>query len=90
MSDPSPPRAVALSYDGSGAPRVTAKGDALVAERILALAEEHGIPLHQDPALVQMLAQVDLGEQIPRSLYVAVAEVIAFAYAVTGRLPEPE
>ena len=86
---PAPPqRAVALSYDGTGAPRVTAKGDAQVAERILALAEEHGIPLHHDPALVQLLARVDLGDQIPRSLYVAVAEVIAFAYAITGRLPE--
>ena len=90
MSDTPQTRAVALSYDGSGAPRVTAKGDAHLAERILEVAAEHGIPLHHDPALAQLLSQVDLGDQIPRSLYVAVAEVIAFAYAVTGRLPDPE
>ena len=85
--DPRPPQAVALHYDGAGAPRVTAKGSGPVAEQILALAREHGIPLHEDPELVALLGRLDLGAEIPRALYVAVAEVIAFAYYLSGRTP---
>ncbi len=79
-----PTTAVALQYDGTGAPKVTAKGSFLVAERILELADEHGIPLHEDADLVTLLAQLDLGTEIPANLFIAVAEVIAFAYRVTG------
>lgn len=78
--------AVALRYEGKGAPRVTAKGRGLTAERILALAEEHNIPLREDPDLVYLLSQLDLGDEIPATLYVAVAEVIAFAYRLSGKL----
>lgn len=80
-------RAVALRYEGHGAPRVTATGRGLTAERIIALAEEHGIPLREDPDLVYLLSQLDLGDEIPAALYVAVAEVIAFAYRLSGRMP---
>lgn len=79
--------AVALAYDGERAPRVTAKGEGELARQILALAEEHDIPLHEDPALVEVLSRIDLGQEIPRALYVAVAEVIAFAYMISGRFP---
>ena len=81
-------RAVSLKYDGKEAPRVTAKGEGLLAERILEIAREHGIPLHEDPDLVSLLAKLDLGDEIPRALYVAVAEIIAFAYIMTGKIPE--
>lgn len=77
--------AVALRYEGKGAPRVTAKGRGLTAERILALAEEHGIPLREDPDLVYLLSQLELGDEIPATLYIAVAEVIAFAYRLSGK-----
>ncbi len=80
-----PTHAVALAYDGKNAPRVTAKGQGYVADKILALAHEHDVPLYEDAALVQLLARVELGDQIPTSLYVAVAEVIAFAYRLNGR-----
>jgi flagellar biosynthesis protein len=79
--------AVALNYDGTGAPKVTAKGKGLLAERIIKLAEESGIPLRQDAGLVQVLASVPLDREIPRELYVAVAEVIAFAYLLSGKHP---
>lgn len=79
-----PTHAIALAYDGKTAPRVTAKGQGYVAEKILALAHEHDVPLYADAALVQLLARVELGEQIPAGLYVAVAEVIAFAYRLSG------
>ncbi len=90
MSDHGPralPIAVALHYDGSGAPRVTAKGRAEVAERIVALAREHGVPLQDDPELAAVLARIPLGEEIPEALYRAVAEVIAFAYLLCGKWP---
>ncbi len=79
------PLAVALRYDGRGAPRVTAKGHAEVAEKVLEIARAHGVPLHEDPELVGLLARLDLGEEIPRELYLAVAQVIAFAYTLKAR-----
>jgi flagellar biosynthesis protein len=81
------PIAVALRYDGTGAPRVTAKGRAELAERIVAAAREHGIPLQDDPALAAVLSRIPLGDEIPETLYRAVAEVIAFAYLLSGRIP---
>jgi flagellar biosynthesis protein len=82
-----PRQAVALAYDGHGAPRVVAKGGGDVAERILEVAAEHGVPLEHDPALLRLLSRVDLGEEIPRPLFAAVAQVLAFAWSVAGRLP---
>jgi flagellar biosynthesis protein len=80
--------AVALKYDGKNAPKVTAKGSGVTAEQILALAEQHGIPLQTEPELARILAEIPLGDEIPRELYVAVAEVIAFAYYLSGKIPE--
>lgn len=86
MSEPERPSlAVALHYSGSGAPRVVAKGGGPVAERIIETAREHNVPLDEDPALAATLSRLDLGREIPRELYVAVAHVLAFAWAVTGK-----
>lgn len=79
--------AVALEYTGEGAPRVTAKGAGAVAEEIVRLAEENDVPLRPDRDLVEVLARVDLNQEIPEALYRAVAEVIAFAYLVKGKTP---
>ena len=79
--------AVALKYDGKNAPKVTAKGQGITAEQILAIAEKHGIPLQTEPELARILAQVPLGDEIPKELYTAVAEVIAFAYYLSGKTP---
>jgi flagellar biosynthesis protein len=90
MTDPaeSPrPLAVALSYDGRTAPRVTAKGRDEVARRIVELARENGVPLQESGALAAILAQIPLGREIPEALYRAVAEVIAFAYLISGKRP---
>lgn len=86
----SPEVAVALHYDGTLAPRVVAKGRGELAERIVAKAREHAVPLYSDPQLARILATVPLGEEIPRELYVAVAEVIAFAYWLSGKRPNPD
>ncbi|MEN8178436.1 MAG: EscU/YscU/HrcU family type III secretion system export apparatus switch protein [Pseudomonadota bacterium] len=90
MSDPNtnrPDLAIALQYDGENAPRITAKGRSELATRILELADKHDVPLHEDPELAALLSQVPLGDEIPEALYRAVAEVIAFAYLLSGKLP---
>lgn len=73
-------KAVALQYEGFTTPRVTAKGDHLLADEIVRLARENSIPVYEDSSLVQALAQVEIGEEIPELLYMAIAEVIAFIY----------
>lgn len=82
-----PETAVALLYDGTNAPRITAKGRGLLAEKIFALAEKHGIPIENDPELAEILAQIPLGDEIPENLYRAIAEVISFAYLISGKKP---
>lgn len=81
--------AVALKYDGKNPPKVTATGQGITAQQIQEIAQLHGVPLHYQPELAGVLAQIPLGEEIPRELYVAVAEVIAFAYYLSGKSPEP-
>ena len=74
--------AVALKYvqQEEGAPRVLAKGRGSLAERIVQLAREHGIAVHEDADLVEILIRLDLGQLIPPELYQAVAEVLAYIY----------
>lgn len=80
--------AVALSYDGKNTPKVTAKGRRLLAEQIIQAADQANIPLYPDPELAVMLSQVPMGDDIPEELYIAVAEVISFAYLIAGKFPE--
>jgi flagellar biosynthesis protein len=75
--------ATALSYElGDNAPQVIATGTGLVAERIIAAAREAGVPVHSDPALAKALAALDLGSEVPETLYRAVAETLAWAYSL--------
>ncbi|GJM05477.1 MAG: hypothetical protein DHS20C09_14680 [marine bacterium B5-7] len=92
MNKPSeiPKKAVALFYDGVAAPTLSAKGARDLAEDIIALAKKHDIPIHEEPELVNLLSTLKLGEEIPKELYVAVAEVIAFAYIIKGKLPNTQ
>ena len=80
-------RAIALEYDGEAAPRVTASGQDDTAERIIALAREHGVPLLENHALAALLSELDLGDEIPETLYLCVAQIIAFAYTLRGKSP---
>ncbi|QLE86128.1 MULTISPECIES: EscU/YscU/HrcU family type III secretion system export apparatus switch protein [Shewanella] len=80
--------ATALSYDGSNAPKVTAQGEGLLADEIIALAEEAGIFIHKDANLSAFLQKLELGEEIPKQLYVLIAELIAFTYLLDGKYPE--
>lgn len=73
-------KAVALNYDHEGAPKVTAKGHGVIAEQIISLAREHDVHIHESPELVEVLLRLELGDEIPESLYRAIAEIIAFTY----------
>ena len=89
-----PPHAAALRYDTEegSAPRLVAKGTGEVAERILALAREHGVPVREDPALLTLLSALDLGKEIPPDLFEAVAKLIVYLRALDQRaddFPKP-
>ena len=81
-------KAVALKYEPAkdNAPRITAKGTALIAERIIELATREGIPISEDPDLVGALVQLDFQEEIPPELYKAVAEILAFVYRLNRNM----
>lgn len=73
--------AVAMAYGSSdGAPKVVAKGRGLIAQAIIERAKQHGVYVHESAELVGMLMQVELDQQIPPQLYLAVAELLAWLY----------
>ncbi len=100
MSEPNPKNkrpadqrvAVALSYDQGKdpAPRIAASGRGPVAERIIALAAEHGIPVREDADLAALLGQLDLDSLIPTEAFVAVAEILSYIYRQNGRLKQQQ
>lgn len=75
-------KAVALRYDQEkeGAPRIIGKGAGHLAEKLIELAREHDIPIHEDNDLLEILSRLDLNEEIPPETYVIVAEILAFVY----------
>lgn len=81
-------KAVALFYDGHNTPYISAKGAGDLAEEIIAVAREHGVPLCDNSDLVNLLVTLELGEEIPEALYIAVAYIIAFAYQLEGKTPD--
>ena len=83
--------AIALHYDNKTpgkAPTIVAKGHGDLADEIIALAKEHGILVHEDEELSKLLKQMELGDQIPKELYLLVAELIAFSYVLQGKFPD--
>jgi len=77
-------RAAAISYDpdNNNAPVLAAFGEGYVADRIVAVAKETGVPIVPDPSLSSMLAKVSIGDEIPEELYEAVAKVLIFVSEV--------
>ena len=84
--DPKPRRgprsAVAIKYDlaADRAPRVIARGKGAIADRIMETAREHGIPVHEDPELLEALGRLEVQQEIPAELYQVMAEVLTFIY----------
>ena len=88
--------AVAIRYDEKtmNAPQVISKGADLLAIRIRDLARSHSIPVLQSPILARALyANAEIGQDIPSTLYTAVAQVLAYVYrlkaALRGEAPMP-
>lgn len=89
MNESATPRqAIALKYDGSHSPTLTAKGDEELAEAILQIARDYEVPIYENAELVKLLARMELGESIPQELYRTIAEIIAFAWNLKGKFPE--
>ena len=83
---PSLQSAVALAYEqDSGAPRVVAKGQGLIAEQIIAHARAADVFVHESRELVALLMNVDLDREIPPSLYRAIAELLAWLYHIESK-----
>jgi len=83
--------AVALTYaQTDAAPRVVAKGKGIIAEQIIARAQDSGVYVHESPELVSLLMQIDLDQRIPPQLYVAVAELLAWIYRLESGRPAGE
>lgn len=72
-------KAAAIKYDiGDSAPTVLAKGQGLIADKILEKAEEVDLPIYRDPELVDELTKLNIGDYIPEELYKVVAEILVF------------
>lgn len=80
-------KAVGLKYDTQkdNAPRVIALGQGEIAEQIILLAKEKGVPILDNPNLVEQLINLELNQEIPQDLYEVVAEVLAFIYKLKNQ-----
>jgi flagellar biosynthesis protein len=81
-------KAVALKYNEheDRAPKVIAKGQGQIAEKIIETAKQNGIPVYQDHDLLELLAQVDIDREIPSELYTAVAEILTWVYRANSEV----
>jgi flagellar biosynthesis protein len=79
--------AIALTYEGVSAPKVSATGDDELADAIVREAQSQGVFVTRDPALASALAQLRLDEEIPDELCTAVAIVLSWAYWLRGLEP---
>ena len=75
-------KAIALKYEGVGAPLVTASGEGIIAEEIIDLARQLGVPMYENAELTELLSMLELGDEIPHDLYVIIAQIIALAYSL--------
>lgn len=81
-----PSKAIALKYDQKNdpAPRIAASGEGYIAEQIIAIAEEHGIPVKKDANLTEILSVLEVDSFIPLEAYNAVAEILSYIYRVNA------
>ncbi|HFB83786.1 flagellar biosynthesis protein FlhB [Thermosulfuriphilus ammonigenes] len=83
-------KAIALKYQPKkdSAPRVVAKGAGKLAEKILQAAREAGVPIREEPDLLEVLYRLEINQEIPPETYILVAEILAWAWRLSGRLKE--
>lgn len=80
--------AVAINYDKSAmaAPKLVAKGSGIIAERLITIARQNGVPVIEDKVLVETLDQLSINQQIPSELYQVVAEILVSVYRADEKL----
>lgn len=85
------PVAVALAYrpGDDRAPQVKAGGRGAIAEQILNIAFAHGVKVREDADLAELLAAIEVGEEIPAEVFAAVAEILIYVYRANGSWPFP-
>lgn len=71
-------RAVALRYEGDGAPVVVASGMGCLAEKIVEVATESGVPVYEDTSLATVLSRLALGQEVPDALYQAIVDIYVY------------
>ncbi len=87
--EPGSRRAVALQYkDKNAAPVVVASGMGYLAERIVEVAADNGVPVYEDTSLATMLSQLQLGQEIPPALYQAIVEIYVYFLEFDPNDPE--
>ena len=87
-----PKSAVSLQYKKgkNAAPKITAKGQGWVAENIIKMAQEKNIPIREDKDLLHLLSEIDVGQEVPESLYKVVAELLAWVYQLNHNYSSSE
>ena len=85
-------KAVSLQYKKgkNAAPKVTARGQGWMADRIIKMAQENNIPIRADKDLLHLLSEIDVGKEVPESLYKVVAELLAWVYQINQDYPGSE
>lgn len=76
--------AIALSESDTGLPRVVASGKGAVARQILEIAFSQGVKVREDADLAEILAAVDVDNEIPLAALAAVAEILSYVYRASG------
>lgn len=80
---------VALKYEkGYKSPKIIAKGEGYVAEKILEVAQENDVYIHTDENLAQNLNKLELGSDVPPELFEIVAQIYIFADKIDAILGE--
>ncbi|NQY74900.1 MAG: EscU/YscU/HrcU family type III secretion system export apparatus switch protein [Candidatus Margulisbacteria bacterium] len=82
--------AVKYNIKSDVAPKILVSGKGSIAEEIVKLAEEHKVPLYEDPTLVALLSKLEMDTEIPAQLYGLVAEVLAFVYQLENLAKKKE
>lgn len=85
-------KAVALQYDENkdAAPVIVASGMGYVAEKIVEIANENGVPVYEDNSLATVLTQLELGTEIPEELYQMVVDIYAYFLRFAPQTPREE
>ena len=82
--------AISLQYQKeiNSAPKITAIGEGWVAEKIIEIAQERNIPIRKDKDLLNLLSEIDVGSEVPESLYKVVAELLSWVYQLNKNYPD--